>query len=121
MTLEGTRVLIVEDDPFVAMTAKMMVAGLGCVVAGTAQTLDKAQQKLGHLEIDCVMLDVNLNGSLSLGLAADLKDRGIPFLFCTAYTHPFRGFEDVPRVVKPYSESDLLRGFHAAIPCAARH
>ena len=124
MNLNGTRVLIVEDDPFVAMAANMMVEELGGVVAGTAHSLDAAKEKIGQLELDCVMLDVNLNGDLSLGVAADLKARGIPFLFCTAYTHAFHGFENVPRVMKPYNEHDLLRGFDAALvrkPRPTRH
>jgi len=115
MNLKGARVLIVEDDPFVAMAANMMVEELGGVVAGTAHSLDAAKEKIGQLELDCVMLDVNLNGDLSLGVTADLKARGIPFLFCTAYTHAFHGFENVPRVTKPYNEHDLLRGFDAAL------
>lgn len=115
MNLKGTRVLIVEDDPFVAMAANIMVEELGGVVAGTAHSLDAAKEKIGQLELDCVMLDVNLNGDLSLGVAADLKARGIPFLFCTAYTHALHGFENVPRVTKPYNEHDLQRGFDAAL------
>ena len=66
MSLKGARVLIVEDDPFVAMAANMMVEELGGVVAGTAHSLDAAQEKIGQLELDCVMLDVNLHGNLSL-------------------------------------------------------
>ena len=115
MNLQGARVLIVEDDPVVAMAANVMVEELGGVVAGTALSLNAANEKIGRLKLDCVMLDVNLAGDLSLGVAANLIARGIPFFFCTAYTHSFDGFEHVPRVTKPYSEHDLLRGFNAAL------
>jgi DNA-binding LytR/AlgR family response regulator len=60
------------------------------------------------------MLDVNLNGDLSLGVAAELKARGISFVFCTAYTQQFDGFEHVPRVLKPYSERNLARAIATA-------
>jgi glutathione synthase/RimK-type ligase-like ATP-grasp enzyme len=49
MNPKGTRVLIVEDDPFVAMAAIMMVEELGTVVAGTAHSLDAAKEKMGAI------------------------------------------------------------------------
>jgi hypothetical protein len=60
-----------------------------------------------------VMLDVNLNGDLSICIAGELQERGIPFVFCTAYSHAFDGFEHVPRVTKPYCEHDLVAAFNA--------
>ena len=59
------------------------------------------------------MLDVNLSGDLSLCIAAELQELGIPFVFCTAYIHAFDGFEHVPRVIKPYGERDLVAAFNA--------
>jgi response regulator of citrate/malate metabolism len=112
MHLKGARVLIVEDDFMVAMAAKDMVECLGGVVAGTARSVAVAKEKIRHPGLDCVMLDVNLNGDLSLGIAAELQEREIPFVFCTAYSHAFDGFEHVPRVRKPYCEHDLVAAFN---------
>ena len=113
MHLQGARVLIVEDDCVVAMAADDMVKCLGGIVAGTARSVAAAKEKIRQPELDCVMLDVNLNGELSLCIAAELQERGIPFVFCTAYSHVFDGFERVPRVVKPYCERDLVAAFNA--------
>ena len=113
MHLQGARVLIVEDDCLVAMAANDMVKCLGGIVAGTARSVAAAKEKIRQPGLDCVMLDVNLNGDLSLCIASELQQRGIPFVFCTAYSHAFEGFEHVPRVLKPYCEHDLVAAFNA--------
>jgi response regulator of citrate/malate metabolism len=113
MHLQGARVLIVEDDCVVAMAANDMVKCLGGIVAGTARSVAAAKEKIRQPGLDCVMLDVNLNGDLSFGIAAELQERGIPLVFCTAYSHAFDGFEGVPRVMKPYCEHDLVAAFSA--------
>ena len=113
MHLQGARVLIVEDDCVVAMAAHDMVKCLGGIVAGTARSVAAAKEKIRQPGLDCVMLDVNLKGELSLCIAAELQERRIPFVFCTAYSHAFDGFEHVPRVLKPYCERDLVTAFNA--------
>jgi CheY-like chemotaxis protein len=111
MKLQGARILIVEDDPLVALAACDMVQSLGGVVAGAANSVASARKKIQEVEVDCVLLDLNLNGDMSFGVAAELEELAIPFIFCTAYTHMFNGFEHIPRVIKPYSEGDLVKGF----------
>ena len=113
MHLQGARVLIVEDDFLIVMAAKHMVKCLGGIVAGTARSVAAAEEKIRQPGLDCVMLDVNLKGDLSFGIAAELQERAIPFVFCTAYSNAFDGFEHVPRVTKPYCERDLVAAFNA--------
>jgi CheY-like chemotaxis protein len=113
MHLQGARVLIVEDDFVVAMAANDMVECLGGVVVGTAHSVAAAKEKIRQPGFDWVMLDVNLNGELSLCIAAELQERQIPFVFCSAYSYAFDGFEHVPRVTKPYCERDLVAAFNA--------
>ena len=107
MELKGARVLVVEDDPIVAMAANMMVEELGGVVADTAGSAAAAGEKLAKTAFDCVVLDINLRGEMTLEVAAELEVREIPYVFCTAYTHTFDGFEHVPRVTKPYCVKGL--------------
>ncbi len=97
----------------VAMAAMGMVECLGGIVAGTARSVAAAKEKIRQPGLDCVMLDLNLNGELSFCIAAELREREIPFVFCTAYSHAFDGFERIPRVIKPYCERDLVAAFNA--------
>ena len=115
MTLQGVRILIVEDEVLVAMAAEAMVKDLGAVFAGTARSVAAATVKIREPGFDCVMMDVNLNGEHSLGIAAELQELAIPFVFCTAYTKAFERFEQVPRIIKPYCQRDLSEGLVAAL------
>ena len=85
MHLQGARVLIVEDDCVVAMAANDMVNCLGGIVTGTARSIAAAKEKIRQPGLDCVMLDLNLNGELSFCIADELQERGIPFVICTTY------------------------------------
>jgi CheY-like chemotaxis protein len=105
----GTRVLIVEDEAIIAMTAEDMIEEMGCVVAHTASTLAEALDRVGAGGFDVALLDINLNGEASTEVAQLLIDRAVPFIFTTGYGSggPAADFQGVPIVPKPYRELDL--------------
>ena len=105
----GTRVLIVEDEPIIAMTAEDMVEDMGCVVAGSAASVAEATALAAEGGFDVAMLDINLNGETSLPVAAMLHAAGARFVFTTGYgsAGPGDEFAGVEVVKKPYSAADL--------------
>lgn len=107
--LNGLRVLIVEDEALIAMMAEDMIDSLGCVMAGLAASVADAQVALVETIFDVAILDVNLNGKTSMGLATTLKARGTPFAFTTGYGADGIDVEhrDMPVLTKPYSIADL--------------
>lgn len=107
--MNGLRVLLVEDEAIIAMTAEDMLEELGCQVAATASTLAEAIAAVEAGGFDIVLLDINLNGAESLPLAARLKALGRPFIFTTGYGSAGcgNGYDDVPLVTKPYQMGDL--------------
>lgn len=109
MNLEGVRVLLVEDEAIIAMTAEDMLEELGCVLAGTASTLEDAFACVEERAFDVALLDINLNGQQSLPVAAVLTEKGTPFVFTTGYGAAGSGadYADVPLVTKPYQITDL--------------
>ena len=109
MTADATRVLIIEDEPIVAMLAEDMLDGIGCVVAGIAARASEARDAIEAGGFDVAMLDVNLDGEDGLVLATILKARGIPFIITSGYpaedlaaAHP-----DAPVLSKPYALAAL--------------
>jgi CheY-like chemotaxis protein len=105
----GIRVLVVEDEPIVAMLAEDLLDSIGCVVAATAASVADAQVAIEAGGFDVVMLDVNLDGEDGLALAPLLKAHRIPYLITSGYggeamarTHP-----DAPVLAKPYGLADL--------------
>ncbi len=84
-TLQGRRILVVEDDAMIAMMVEDMLMDLGCTVIGPAASLEAAiGLASGDPAIDGALLDVNLNGASVFPLADDLRARGVPIVFCRA-------------------------------------
>jgi CheY-like chemotaxis protein len=115
--MKGVRVLLIEDEAIIAMTAEDMLDELGCAVAATASTLDEAIAAVEAGGFDIVLLDINLNGAESLPVAARLRETGRPFVFTTGYGSAGCGpdFDDVPLVTKPYQARDLEAAIRAAM------
>lgn len=107
------RVLIVEDEPLIALDLQDMLRDVGYQVAGPAPSIDAALDLLSAgEEIAAAVLDLNLHQQLSTPVAAELRRRGIPFCLCTAYqkllprTDDF--FEGITVLGKPIVPRQLL-------------
>lgn len=105
----GTRILIVEDDAIIAMTAEDMLEEVGCTTAAVAATLAEALARAEDTEFDVALLDLNLKDEVSLPVAALLRAMGKPFVFATGYDGipADSGFADVPFIAKPYRMDQL--------------
>jgi CheY-like chemotaxis protein len=112
--LAGLRVLIVEDEGMLTMLMEDFLEELGCRVADTADTVEAALSKAGSASADAAIVDVNLNGSASTGVAEVLTRRGIPFIFATGYGQPpGTAYSRVGVLAKPFQRVDLERALVA--------
>ena len=59
-TFDGTRVLIVEDEPFIAWDLAQAVEAAGGIVIGPAATLAQALALIQASVLEAAILDVNL-------------------------------------------------------------
>lgn len=107
--LSGARVLLVEDEGFVALMIEDMLLEFGCEVVASVAELTTALEKAALVEVDVAMLDVNLAGQPSFPVAAILHERAIPVLFCTGYapTSFPAEFSANPVLNKPFSGVEL--------------
>lgn len=81
--LEGRRVLIVEDEPFIAFDLADAIENFGGVVVGPAMTVREALQLIADDGIEAAILDVNLpDGDVGPVIAA-LADKDILLLIHT--------------------------------------
>jgi len=103
------RILIVEDEPILAMALQDILEGLGYEVVGPAMRVAPALALAGEAAIDAAILDVNMGQGNSYGIAALLAGRGIPYLFATGYGREGLepGYDSVPVLEKPYREKDV--------------
>jgi CheY-like chemotaxis protein len=79
-----SRILIVEDDPLVAMMLEGYLEALDRETAGSAEDVAGALAAVAECKFDAAIIDVHLaNGETSEPVAAALKAADIPFIICT--------------------------------------
>jgi CheY-like chemotaxis protein len=83
--IAGLRVLVVEDEPIVAMMLEDMLEELGCELAGSAASIEDGLRLAERGGFDVAVLDVNLNGRRSDPIADALLRDGTPFVYATGY------------------------------------
>ncbi|MGH6763770.1 MAG: response regulator [Phyllobacterium sp.] len=83
----ATSVMIIEDEPLIAMDIEQMVESLGHSVVGIARTRDEAVDLFKAMQPRIVLADVHLaDGSSGIDAVNDiLKREAIPVIFITAF------------------------------------
>ena len=110
MTLDGTTILILEDEPIIGLALEDMLSRHGASVLFASQ-IEEACELIEQERVDSAVLDVNVHGVLSYPVAQMLNERNVPFIFATGYgdrSHPSE-FAGVPTIAKPYSAEDVRR------------
>lgn len=109
-SLAGLRVLVVDDELFVAEHLQMLLEDAGCTVIGPVPTIDKALAAVRSEPLDGVLLDANLNGLSSAPIGEELKRRAVPFVVVTGYGQlPLAtpALNDAPRLSKPFDMAEF--------------
>jgi len=111
-SLNGLRILVVEDNYVLADALRYLLAGYDGVVTAIAPTVPRAFAALDAEAADVAVLDINLNGASVVPFAEHLRTAGIPFLFLTGYgDDPDLLPEDLldhPRLEKPVQADRLI-------------
>lgn len=116
--IEGARILLVEDEPLVALDIESQLIALGCTVAGPAATPEKALALVEAGNLDAAFVDGNLGGRPVDAVSRALSDRGIPFAFVSGYGRDAlpAAFQDAPLLAKPFSPDQLAATLRALLP-----
>ena len=109
--LDGMRVLVVEDDYFIADEICSALRAHGAEVIGPSPDVEHGRRLARSEAIDCAVLDINLHGDLAFSLASELRERGTPAIFATGYDHSVlpEEFSGVVRLEKPVNLRALLQ------------
>lgn len=115
--LAGKRLLIVEDEYFIASDLKRALEAQGAVVLGPVAGVDAALNLIARGEVDVAMLDVNLGSAMCFPVAERLRALGVPFLFLTGYDDWVlpETFRDVPLLVKPFETRAVIAAVGALV------
>src|ERR1700741_3901049 len=97
------RILIVEDEPLIAMMLEDFIEALGHKRAGTADSVATALPLVDQGSFDAAILDVDLRGGEQCWPVADkLVQNGKPYLLASG------------------GQTEMLPGLHAAAPLLAK-
>ncbi|WP_338664810.1 hypothetical protein VQH23_06460 [Pararoseomonas sp. SCSIO 73927] len=110
------RVLLAEDEWFIAEEAAECLERAGVEVLGPVPTVDDALRLVRAASADggisAAVLDFNLSGAPATPVAEALAATRVPFLYVTGYppNHLRDRFPEVPILEKPFHPDALLRG-----------
>ena len=83
--LKGLKVLVVEDEPVLAMKLEEMLKAIGCAVVWHATGVTEALTMMRQHRPDCAVLDLYLTGEMAYPIARWLESERIPFVFAKGY------------------------------------
>ena len=106
------RILVVEDEPLVAIELQSVLEGEGHAVVGPAMNLARGLDLARADGFDLAFLDISLGEEKSFPIARELARKRIPFAFVTGYTDINAVPEELrsaTRIQKPYGIDDIRR------------
>jgi CheY-like chemotaxis protein len=116
------RVLVVDDEPLIAMMVEDWLVELACEPVGPVGSAADALALIAQETLDGAILDVSLGGHDSFAVAAALRERAVPFVFATGYGRERieERFKDTPTVLKPYNFESVRRAVAGMLAQAGR-
>lgn len=116
--LAGRRILVIEDEPLIALGLVSSLELAGAEVERPVGTDKEALAAIERVNVDAALLDANLHGKPVGEIAAALTRRKIPFVFVTGYGRESlpEAFKHVTVLAKPFSDKQLLDAVIALAP-----
>src|SRR5262245_47355840 len=107
--LDGRVILLVEDEPLVALDVvkALRIAGARVLCAGY---LDAGLSTVEHPDLSGAVVDLHLGDGSGTVVCKRLRERGIPFIVHTGYPTMLvsREWPDVPVVAKPARSEQIV-------------
>jgi CheY-like chemotaxis protein len=115
LTLAGHSILVVEDEPLIALELRQTLESRGAYVFAATQ-LPHALQLAGHPDVSAAVLDCRLGREEdSAAICSLLEQRGVPFVFYSGYDDMQQLWPHVVRVSKPADGRRLVEALVGAI------
>jgi signal transduction histidine kinase len=119
--MNGSRIMVVEDERIVAMHLRQQLIKLGYDVPAPLASGEMALQQIEEMRPDLILMDIHIDGQVDgIETAARLpREYHIPVIYLTAYSEPAtldraRATKPYGYLIKPFSEREL----HATIQMA---
>jgi CheY-like chemotaxis protein len=115
--LVGRTVLIVEDEPLIALELHNTLHEAGASIL-SATNIKDALEFIAYAKISAAIVDVNLGGHDCSSVCDALTKRSIPFMFYTGYSSaaPLLAWPRAPAVGKPAEGSTMVETIVQLLP-----
>ena len=114
VALSGHSILVVEDEPLIAMHIAEGLRKAGASVM-TAHTLCDGLRLAGHPDLTAAIIDFRLRDDDGTALCERLHQRGVPFVLHTGYSHVDEACRRGVVVMKPATPEQLAMAIDAMI------
>jgi CheY-like chemotaxis protein len=110
------RLLVLEDEPLIALMVRNWLTELGCETVGPAHTVPTALALIKDGPLDGAILDVSIGDQDCSPVADVLRHKGIPFALATGRSPDGLAatYADAPSLSKPYDFA-AVRGIVARL------
>jgi signal transduction histidine kinase len=122
MSLEVTRVLVVEDESIVALDLQSLLTRLGYEVCGREATGEAAVTRARQEEPDLILMDIRLAGEMDGISSAEAirRELDVPVIFLTAYAdrqtvERAKSSDAYAYLLKPFQEREIEIAIDMAI------
>ena len=112
------RILIVEDEPMIALDLEDLLADADFEIAGVVSTVETALRFVANIAIDAVVLDANLGGTSAAPVALALLARRLPYVVLSGYSaqqHP-AALRDAVFLIKPVDPASVIEALRNILP-----
>jgi len=112
---DAPEILIIEDEPLIAMYIEDALARSGYRTVGPFETVESAVRAAHRFDGAGALVDLMLDGADASIVTGILAQRNIPFVIMTGReeTAPLPLGADVPILKKPFLAGDLLERVRA--------
>jgi CheY-like chemotaxis protein len=116
-SLQGLRILLVEDDPLIRLDLESSLSDLGAIVT-SASDVAAALEIVAAATLDFAVLDFELGVETSEPIVSAALEHKVPFLYLSGYSdndQRFARWPDAIILVKPISASAIARHIRRAL------
>lgn len=105
--LKGCSILVVEDEPLIALDIAEGFRNAGASVM-TVHKLQDGMRLAGHPDLSAAIVDFGLSDGEGTALCERLKERHVPFVLHTGYHHVNEACNAGVVVPKPAAPGELV-------------
>ena len=113
-SLQGASILVVEDEPLIALDISNAFEGTGAQLT-TTNSLKHAKVLVENDGLSAAILDHALSDGDSTSICTRLKERDIPFLMFSGYPPTDNACQGAPHLGKPATHEQLLNAVEALL------